>query len=158
MGRRLKALRETLHLSQGDIQNRTGLSRSYVSRVENGDIVPGIQTLKKWSNGLKIPLYKIFYNRTSRGARHDELDVLFDKKASTFHNFRVAFKKMSQRDREILFALARQMATNRLQSRQLGSLRGLPRGRYRRGPVIDSKNSLSARRRGAKKTTLAVRR
>jgi hypothetical protein len=33
---RLRALREEKKLSQGDIENRTGLLRGYISRVENG--------------------------------------------------------------------------------------------------------------------------
>ena len=36
IGRRLRELRETKHLSQGDIEKKTGLLRCYTSRVENG--------------------------------------------------------------------------------------------------------------------------
>jgi len=39
---RLRQLRETKKLSQGDIQRRTGLYRSYISRVEHGHAVPTI--------------------------------------------------------------------------------------------------------------------
>ncbi len=35
LGDRLRALRETKKLSQGDIEERSGLKRSYISRVEN---------------------------------------------------------------------------------------------------------------------------
>jgi hypothetical protein len=41
---RLRALREEKKLSQGDIQERTGLLRCYVSRVENGHTVPAVET------------------------------------------------------------------------------------------------------------------
>ena len=37
---KLKELRETKKLSQGDIEKRTGLLRCYISRVENGHTVP----------------------------------------------------------------------------------------------------------------------
>jgi transcriptional regulator with XRE-family HTH domain len=37
---RLRALREEKNLSQGDIEKRTGLLRSYISRVENGHTGP----------------------------------------------------------------------------------------------------------------------
>jgi transcriptional regulator with XRE-family HTH domain len=37
-------------LSQGDIENRTGLLRCYISRVENGHTVPAIETLEKMSS------------------------------------------------------------------------------------------------------------
>jgi len=36
IGDRLKTLREAKDLSQGDIEQRTGLLRCYVSRAENG--------------------------------------------------------------------------------------------------------------------------
>ena len=47
VGDRLKAIRETKDLSQGDIEKRTGLLRCYISRVENGHTVPSIETLEK---------------------------------------------------------------------------------------------------------------
>jgi transcriptional regulator with XRE-family HTH domain len=40
IGNRLKELRESKELSQGDIEKRTGLLRCYISRVENGHTVP----------------------------------------------------------------------------------------------------------------------
>ena len=40
IGERLKALRELNRMSQGDIENRTGLLRVYISRVENGPYRP----------------------------------------------------------------------------------------------------------------------
>ena len=36
IGYRLKELRESKKLSQGEIEKRTGLLRCYISRVENG--------------------------------------------------------------------------------------------------------------------------
>jgi transcriptional regulator with XRE-family HTH domain len=44
---RLKRLRKARNLSQGDIQDRTGLFRCYLSRLENGRTVPSIETLEK---------------------------------------------------------------------------------------------------------------
>jgi transcriptional regulator with XRE-family HTH domain len=48
IGDRLRELRETKQLSQGDIEKRTGLLRCYISRVENGHTVPAIETLENW--------------------------------------------------------------------------------------------------------------
>ena len=44
---RLRALREAKHLSQGDVERRTGLLRCYISRVENGHTVPAISRRSK---------------------------------------------------------------------------------------------------------------
>jgi transcriptional regulator with XRE-family HTH domain len=59
---RLRELRESKNLSQGDIEKRTGLLRCYVSRVENGHTVPAIETLEKLARALEVPLYQLFYD------------------------------------------------------------------------------------------------
>jgi transcriptional regulator with XRE-family HTH domain len=56
IGDRLKTLRESKNLSQGDIEKRTGLLRCYVSRVENGHTVPSLETLEKFAGSLEVPL------------------------------------------------------------------------------------------------------
>ena len=61
IGERLKALRELNSMSQGDIENRTGLLRVYISRVENGHTVPSIETLEKFARALEVPMYALFY-------------------------------------------------------------------------------------------------
>ena len=48
IGDRLKTLRETKDLSQGDIEKRTGLFRCYISRVENGHTIPSVETPEKF--------------------------------------------------------------------------------------------------------------
>jgi transcriptional regulator with XRE-family HTH domain len=61
IGERLRTIRESKNLSQGDIEKRTGLIRC-TSRVENGHTVPSIETLAKYAQALDIPLYQIFYD------------------------------------------------------------------------------------------------
>src|ERR1700721_2306943 len=62
IGERLRTIRESKNLSQGDIEKRTGMLRCYTSRVENGHTVPSIETLAKYAQALEIPLYQIFYD------------------------------------------------------------------------------------------------
>ena len=62
IGERLRQLRESKNLSQGDIETRTGLLRCYISRVENGHTVPAIETLEKMARALEVRLYQIFYD------------------------------------------------------------------------------------------------
>ena len=59
---RLRTIRESKNLSQGDIEKRTGMLRCYTSRVENGDAVPSIETLAKYAQALEIPLYQLSYD------------------------------------------------------------------------------------------------
>lgn len=59
---RIRELREDKQLSQGDIEKRTGLIRSYLSRVENGHTVPSLETLEKLAAALEVPLYLLLYD------------------------------------------------------------------------------------------------
>jgi transcriptional regulator with XRE-family HTH domain len=59
---RLRAIREQKDLSQGDIEERTGLKRCYVSGAENGHTIPSIETLEKLARALKVPMYQLFYD------------------------------------------------------------------------------------------------
>jgi transcriptional regulator with XRE-family HTH domain len=61
IGNRLKELRESKQLSQGDIEKRTGLLRPYISRVENGHTVPAVETLEKLARALEVPMYRLFH-------------------------------------------------------------------------------------------------
>src|SRR5580692_8083554 len=62
IGERLRALREEKKLSQGDIEEKTGLLRCYISRVENAHTVPSIETLEKMARALEIPMYQLSYD------------------------------------------------------------------------------------------------
>src|SRR6266853_4701727 len=62
IGDRLKELRESKELSQGDVEKRTGLLRCYISRVENGHTVPAVSTLEKMARALEVPMYRLFYD------------------------------------------------------------------------------------------------
>src|ERR1700685_2659403 len=62
IGGRLKELRESKNLSQGDIERRTGLLRCYTSRVEHGHTVPTIDTCARYAIALEVPLYRLFYD------------------------------------------------------------------------------------------------
>jgi transcriptional regulator with XRE-family HTH domain len=61
IGDRLRKLRESKVLSQGDIEKRTGLLRCYISRVENNHTVPSVDTLEKLARALEVPMYRLFH-------------------------------------------------------------------------------------------------
>src|ERR1700693_2565807 len=115
IGDRLRELRETKNLSQGDIQNRTGLLRSYLSRVENGHTVPSIETLEKLAQALEVPLYQLFYD----GDKPPQLPNLLKRKTSDdivwgssgkdalyLHKLRRFLGKAAEGDRKILLSFA----------------------------------------------------
>jgi transcriptional regulator with XRE-family HTH domain len=62
IGDRLRVLREQKKFSQGTIEERTGLFRCYISRVENGHTVPAVETLEKFARALEVPMYQLLYD------------------------------------------------------------------------------------------------
>jgi transcriptional regulator with XRE-family HTH domain len=118
IGQRLRELREAKHLSQGDIERRTGLLRCYTSRVENGHTVPSLETLEKFAQALGIPLYQLFYDGEEppklpslpKSKTSDRLWGSSGRDAHTLVRFRQLLSRMDENDRKLLLAMARQMA------------------------------------------------
>jgi transcriptional regulator with XRE-family HTH domain len=114
IGDKLKELRETKKLSQGDIEKRTGLLRCYISRVENGHTVPSVDTLEKMARALEIPMYRLFTDDphvkkpnipiskidTARTAKQD----------AKLRPFTKALSRMNDKDRGLLLHMASKMA------------------------------------------------
>ena len=62
LSERIRSIREQKNMTQGDIEHRTGLKRSYVSRLEHGRTIPSLATLEKFAQALEVPLYQFFYD------------------------------------------------------------------------------------------------
>lgn len=69
VGKRLRQLREVKGLSQGDIERRSGLLRSYISRVEGGYTAPSLQTLEKFAKALEIEPYQLLFQGEGKPQR-----------------------------------------------------------------------------------------
>jgi transcriptional regulator with XRE-family HTH domain len=116
---RLRELRESKKLSQGDIEKKTGLLRCYISRVENGHTVPAVETLEKLARALEVPMYQLFYD----GGKPPQLPNLLKQKTSDdvvwgssgksaryLHELRKRLSKTSDRDRKVLLLFAQKVA------------------------------------------------
>jgi transcriptional regulator with XRE-family HTH domain len=105
IGNRLRELREANGLSPGDVEERTGLLRIYISQVESGHSTPTLEVLEKWANALDVDLYQLFVvgdgqpkapmplEKTPGGAQERALLELFGQ--------------MNVEDRALLISLAR---------------------------------------------------
>src|SRR5579862_5484562 len=62
IGARIRQLREQRGFTQADVEQKTGLMRCYISRVENGFKVPSLDTLEKFAAAFDLPLYRLFYS------------------------------------------------------------------------------------------------
>ena len=121
IGRKLREIREAKKLSQGDIEDRTGLIRCYTSQVENGHIMPRVDTLERYASGLEVPLYKFFYDgreppnkRKLPAAR--STGAIWGAKSSEWRELRrfaKALSRMDDRHRRLLLGMAQQMASRK---------------------------------------------
>jgi transcriptional regulator with XRE-family HTH domain len=124
---RLRELREEKKLSQGDIEDRSGLLRSYLSRVENGHTVPSLETLEKLAAALEIPLYQFMYDGNepprppdlpnwkpgaSDGWSNRGKDAIF------LHKLRRLLGKTSEENRRLILHLAQRLARQKRDARR----------------------------------------
>ena len=60
IGQRIRQLRESCGMTQSELQSRSRVSRSYLSRIEGGQMTPSIGTLEKVSEALGVGLNQFF--------------------------------------------------------------------------------------------------
>lgn len=59
LGHAIKLARESRGLSQGDLEEKTGISRNHLSLIENDKVEPRITTLVQLGGSIGIPAWKI---------------------------------------------------------------------------------------------------
>ncbi len=118
IGQRLREIREAKGLSQVAISDATGLVQPYVSRVENGHTVPGVETLEKWARALGMPLYGLFYDGEGPppplklpSENEPELWGDSERESQALVELRHSLAKMNERERKILLSLTERMAS-----------------------------------------------
>jgi transcriptional regulator with XRE-family HTH domain len=119
IGDRLRTLREEKKFTQGEVEKRTGVLRTYLSRVENGHTVPSVETLEKFARALEVPMYQLFYdgeeppklpNLLKRKSADDILWGNSGKDANMLAKFCRLLGRMKDDDRKVLFFMAQKMA------------------------------------------------
>jgi len=115
IGNRLKELRGSKSLSQGDIEKRTGLLRCYISRVENGHTVPSVETLEKMARALEVPMYRLFHDGEVGASIHKLKPREDDEFGSTggqavyISKLRKLLAKMEPGDQKLLLHMAQKV-------------------------------------------------
>jgi len=121
IGTRLRQLREQKQMSQGDIEERTGLLRCYVSRVENGHTVPSLETLERFAGVLDIPLYQLFFSGeeapptpslTPRSTLEEMTGDNGDKgqDAQFLMKLKNLLSRLAEPDRDVILSLAKRLS------------------------------------------------
>jgi transcriptional regulator with XRE-family HTH domain len=120
IGKRIRQLRVQKGLSQGNIEETTGLLRCYISRVEQGYTVPSLETLERFAAGLDLPLYRFFYRgdeeSSTPGAPHESLEELAEQGGAIGSDARFLLELkgcvegMAHSDRILFLELAKYLA------------------------------------------------
>src|ERR1700720_94077 len=119
VGDRIRLLREQKDMSQGDVEKSTGMSRCYVSRIENGHTVPSLETLEKFARTLEVPLYQLLYDGDKPPRVPSVLKVngagethwgSFGKDARFLSKLRRFLGRANEKDRAILMSVAHRMS------------------------------------------------
>ncbi|HZT72772.1 MAG TPA: helix-turn-helix transcriptional regulator [Terriglobales bacterium] len=108
IGERIRDFRLQRGLSQGDIEQRTGLLRCYLSRVENGHTTPSLQTLNKIARALEMPLANFFAEPAGSG--DGALPTLTDEAVTFLTQVRRYASALNDADRQAILAMIKRMA------------------------------------------------
>ncbi|MDO4581761.1 MAG: helix-turn-helix domain-containing protein [Bacillota bacterium] len=76
LGARIKALRLKRNITMAELAKQTGVSRSMISQLENGDVYPSLQSLSRIVDALGVSLSKFFEVENEPG--EDEIIVRAD--------------------------------------------------------------------------------
>jgi transcriptional regulator with XRE-family HTH domain len=104
IGRRLKLMRQSRGYSQGDIEKRSGLLRSYISRVEGGYTTPSLATLERFAKALDVETYELLVD--SNGERRPPASNHKDTKSKQAYRLLKLFDGMSAHRQGLLLSLA----------------------------------------------------
>ena len=125
IGARLRQLRERKNLSQSDVQNKSGLLRCYLSRLENGHTVPGLETLGKLARALEVPLYQFFCTgeKPSEAPNYSWSEPMTwrgsGKPSKYLCELRKCLGQSSERDQKLIMAMAQEMALRSARRKQV---------------------------------------
>ncbi len=108
IGKRLRILRESKGLSQGDIERRSGLLRSYISRVESGYTAPSLPTLERFAKALEIEPYQLLFE--SEGRPKSPRIAERPSMAKPVQRLAKLYDGMSTSNRKLLLTLAAKLA------------------------------------------------
>jgi transcriptional regulator with XRE-family HTH domain len=124
IGARLRQLREQRRMSQGDVEEATGLKTCYTSRVEHGHTIPGLINLEKYAAGLGVPVYRFFHEGEeppplAKLTPRKTLEELAEEpgKKGAEAKFLLKLEKLlhqvKERDRVLFLAMAQKLAAAR---------------------------------------------
>src|ERR1700675_218984 len=113
IGQVIRSYRGQRGLSQGDIEQRTGLLLCCLSRVENGHTVPSLETLAKIAEAMDISLAEFFPGTET--PRDRDTQKMLGERSQDEIRFLSEIKRysttLSDGDKRLVLAMIRKMAS-----------------------------------------------
>lgn len=103
IGSFIRAWRQAKRLTQTDIRNRAGISRSYLSRIESGRMIPSLATMEKLASALHLSMAELLQPVKTETTE----DVLQD---DFIQQLRPLLKRLEDYQRAYLIRRLQQMA------------------------------------------------
>ena len=105
LGESIRKIRQEKGLSQGEMQKRTGILRSYLSRVENGHTVPSFATLQRLASAMNVALADFFPHNDGVSAPPDS-----EASSQILQELRNYLPQLSPQQRTELLDMVKDMA------------------------------------------------
>lgn len=110
LGISIRKIRQAKGLSQGEMQKRTGILRSYLSRVENGHTVPSLATLQRLALAMNVALADFFTPEGETAAVLASAPVPADTASEYLVELRNYIPQLSPQQRQELLEMVKEMA------------------------------------------------
>jgi len=109
LGESIRRIRQAKGLSQGEMQKRTGILRSYLSRVENGHTVPSLATLQRLAVAMGVALADFFAAEGEGATASTPLPS--DTASQYLGELKNYLPQLSTQQRQELLEMVKEMAT-----------------------------------------------
>lgn len=120
IGERIREIRQLRKLTQDDLEERTGLVRSYISRIETGITEPALESIEKLARSLDVPLWYLFYGTDEEFDEEPTTDLWGTQGRDRIRlkKLKRLLRKVSPDDQILLLEFAGQLAKDRKQRRK----------------------------------------
>lgn len=110
LGVAIKNIRTAKGLSQGEMQKRTGILRSYLSRVENGHTVPSLATLQRLASAMGVALSDFFAVNGQPGEAAPAAATSNDPATQYLTELKTLLPQLTTQQRDQLLDMVKDMA------------------------------------------------
>ncbi|HWP85863.1 MAG TPA: helix-turn-helix transcriptional regulator [Terriglobia bacterium] len=107
LGESIRKIRQSKGLSQGEMQKRTGILRSYLSRVENGHTIPSLATLQRLASAMDVALADFF---AAEGETSAAVSAPGDAASQYLGELKNYLPQLSAQQRQELLEMVKEMA------------------------------------------------